>query len=252
MPLYDTIKSVLDNPLMRVPRRYSFAFRCLVARERILWPLYLPYVKWGQLKFENYGASRDERIVTADTELVVDGFQGSANSFAAAQFKRCQQSTVLFAHHMHSPTQIIHGVKRNIPVVVTIREPIGATVSLLRRWPHIDTGRAIQSYAKFYEKLAPHLSRMIVSPFHLTISDLEQVFETVNRLHGTSFNRVTNESEKNPETDPQKIAMYRRMKDEKRAQILLPSNAHWLRRAQSVYQLFEDRSIELFGDSSSD
>lgn len=246
MSLYKRIQSILEHPAMNVPRRYSFAFRCLVAREKALWPLYLPYVKWGQLKFENYGADRNERIITDGTELVVDGFQGSANSFAAARFKECQSRPVLFAHHMHSPTQIIQAVQRDIPTVVTIREPVGATVSLLRRWPHISTGPAIDAYRKFYGKLVPHLSRIVVSPFELTTGDLGRVFDKVNTLYATDFDTVVKEEDEKSESDPDRLAAYRQAKQLKRAEVLSAQHEKRLEEARDVYAKFHERATELF------
>jgi len=138
-------------------KKISFSFRSLVAREPTLWVLYRPYIWWAQIKQYTAGADPKECIIRSDTELVIDGFQGSANSFFTQAFKASQTHPVTLAHHMHSPAQIIQAVEQNIPIILTIRDPVGSVISLTRRWPYITVTQGLSSYIAFYTKVSRYL-----------------------------------------------------------------------------------------------
>lgn len=166
-----------------------FSFRSLVAREPALWLFYQPYIFWDKQKIKHSIPVR-ERVVLPDTELVIDGFQGSANSFATVAFKQSQTQTVKLAHHMHSPAQIIQATKKNIPVLLTLREPQATVLSLTSRWPYISVTAGLRSYIAFYTKLRPYAAKHIVSNFDITTQRLDLVIEALNTKFDTHFDPV--------------------------------------------------------------
>src|SRR5918999_5771267 len=58
-----------------------------------------------------------------DTEIVIEGFPRSANSFAVAAFARAQGRKPKIAHHVHAPAQVIAAARAGIPAIVLIRNP---------------------------------------------------------------------------------------------------------------------------------
>jgi hypothetical protein len=50
-------------------------------------------------------------IVQRDTDIVIEGFGGSANSFSLHAFELAQNTHVYIAHHLHAAAQIILGVR---------------------------------------------------------------------------------------------------------------------------------------------
>lgn len=166
--------------------QWKYTFRSTVSREPLLAPLHRLIVWWTQAKMRGHIDTRECRV-GPDTELVLDGFQGTANSFATRAFKMAQDRSVRIAHHLHAPAQIIKGARNGIPTIVTIRNPIDAAASLLSRWPYISPDQALRSYARFYEKLEPYKDRVIVSPFSQTTGHLDRVFEALNRRFDTDF-----------------------------------------------------------------
>jgi len=184
-------KNLQSLSLIGQLRQISFSFRSLVAREPRLWIFYQPYLWWGQMKRRlDEPSSAKEGLLLPDTEIVIDGFQGSANSFATAAFKMSQTRPVKLMHHRHAPTMIIQALELGIPVVLTIREPEKAVISLTRRWPHVSVAQALRSYIGFYSKLEPYASQCIISTFALTTQHLDRVIQTVNTRFNTDFDLV--------------------------------------------------------------
>lgn len=167
----------------------KFEVRSGCAREPLLTPLYLPLVGWSQraLKRSDPQARAWERWVDERTELVIDGFQGSGNSFATVAFTSCQEREVRLAHHLHAPSQILRAARLGIPLIVTIREPRAAVASLVRRWPYIPLHTGIAQYRLFYEKLLPIRDAAVVAPFSQVVDDFGVVVRAVNERYHTSF-----------------------------------------------------------------
>jgi len=228
--------------MLRQIKRTSFSYRSLVAREPSLWLLYQPYLFWGIFKRSKVAKPR-ERIVHSKTELVIDGFQGSANSFLTYAFKDSQTSYIELTHHLHSPSQLIQAVKAKIPVILTIREPIGTILSLTRRWPHISANQGLKSYIKFYRKLEPYKQQMVISTFQMTTENPDEVIIQVNSKYGTSFHIIdANKANQDRLLRKQKSQHSREMVEElkklKREEINLPKNAELLNQAIETYHDF--------------
>jgi len=158
----------------------------MVAREPLLAPLHRPVIWWTQYKMRGHIDIRECRV-GSDTEFVLDGFQGSGNTFATRAFKYAQSEPVRIAHHLHSPAQIIKAVKLELPVLVTLRDPVDTVASLISRWPYMTPDQALNSYIGFHRKIEPYAPSFVLSPFHQTTNNLDIVFQAVNDRFGTDF-----------------------------------------------------------------
>jgi len=177
--------------ICRTLQKIKFEYTSFVARDPARAPLFWPNIWWQQYKiwrhYRDEGASMDECFVGSDTEFVLDGFQGSANSFAAAAFEASQERPVAMAHHMHAPAQIIKAVRNGIPTLVLIREPVGTVLSITSRWPYISLRQALRSYVRFYEKIGPYRQGYVLSTFEETTRHFDRVIRRVNDRFGTDF-----------------------------------------------------------------
>ena len=233
------------HTLKHLFRQCRFEYHSLVAREPALALLHRPNIWWQQYKiyryYRQYGGHPRECVVGRHTELVIDGFQGSANSFAAAAFKHVQTRPVMVAHHLHSPAQIIKAVKLDLPTLVTIREPLDAVVSLTSRWPHISLAQALRSYIGFYEKIEPWSKGYVLSSFDMTTRHLDEVIAAVNHRFGTTFDPFLHTADnmyvlRGPEAVSPEEDMHRKaIKTQKRKE-LLEKHGLLLERATTVYQ----------------
>jgi len=126
-------------------------------------------------------------VVSPATELVIDGFTRSASTFAVVAFQLAQPAPVRVGHHIHAPSQIIEAVRRDVPVLLTVRPPEDTVLSLVVREPYVTLAQGITAYARFHAKLSDHLAGMVVADFAEVTTHLDRSIERVNARFGTAF-----------------------------------------------------------------
>jgi hypothetical protein len=153
--------------------------RCTwVARGRwILRPSYLRYAH----------RRHPPETIEPSTEVVIEGFPRTANTFSVFAFQLAQERPVRVAHHLHAPIQVAAGIRMKIPVIVLVRAPADAVLSLVLRNPYISIGRALRDYATFYERVLSIGSGYVVAPFEEVTADFGGVISRVNERYGTDF-----------------------------------------------------------------
>lgn len=147
------------NPLARFPGLYLY-----VARRR-------------------YGS----RVLGADTEVVIEGFPRSANTFAVTAFELAQERPVKVAHHLHAAAHVVRATEADVPVIVLVRAPEDAIASVVARKPSIDPAAAAAAYLRFYEGVADVLDASVVAEFSQVVDDFGSVIERTNARYGTAF-----------------------------------------------------------------
>lgn len=141
------------------------------------------YEIWCQL------ASRDAltRFVSHETDIVIEGFPRSGNTFAVAAFIIAQNREVKIARHTHKVMQVVRAVQLNKPTLVLIRQPADAVVSLAIRHPYITLQQALKIYIRYYNGIRPYRSSYVLTKFEDVITDCGKVIEKVNEHFGSSF-----------------------------------------------------------------
>ena len=169
-------------------RAASLEARFQVSCRESLWPLMAPF-SWTRARRFRAGeeAVPEEARVHRDLDLVIDGFPGSANSFATRAFRAMQEKSVLIGNHYHSPAESIRASRLKIPVLMTLRQPLESVSSMVRRWPFVSFDSALRWYVMFYEAVEPHLERMVLSDFASTTGRFPGVVRALNEKFGTSF-----------------------------------------------------------------
>ena len=238
-----SISKLKSSSWLNQVKSINFSLRALVTREPNLWLLHQPYIYWRKSK--RTGKKVQEALVQKNTELVIDGFQGSANGFAVAAFKQNQTRYVQLAHHMHSPAEIIKAIEQKTPVVLLIREPVGAVISLTSRWPYISVDRALQSYIKFYSKLSSYDYGFVVSTFEQTTQKLDRIVVKINAKFNTNFEPI-DIAKAQSQHKPKGIAQDTRsqIKQQKKQELTTPKNTQLLAEANQVYCQFKALTID--------
>jgi hypothetical protein len=129
------------------------------------------------------------KVIDGETELVIDGYMRSANTFAVYAFQMAQRRPVRLAHHLHAPAQVIEAVRRGVPTLVVVREPEGAILSQVQWEPDVSLPAALRTYARFYRCLLPYAARITVGEFDEVTNDFGSVIDRLNARYGTSFDR---------------------------------------------------------------
>src|SRR5918995_4482135 len=137
------------------------------------------------------------RAVTPDTQVVIEGFPRSGNSFARRAFIMAQEETfdvTRIAHHLHVPAQIIRAARWRIPTLVLIRRPRDAVLSLAIRDP-ISVDQALKYYATFYETAEEYRDAYVLGLFEEVTRDFGQVIKRINDRFGTTFSLFRHDEE---------------------------------------------------------
>lgn len=129
------------------------------------------------------------RGVTLDTQLVIEGFPRSGNSFARRAFIMAQNDPQIknhIAHHLHVPAQVVRAARWQIPTLVLIRRPRDAVLSLVIRDP-ISVDQALRYYLSFYETVEKYRDAYVLGLFEEVTEDFGQVIRRINDKFGTTF-----------------------------------------------------------------
>lgn len=143
-------------------------------------PAALPLV----LRLTPLGTSRR---IHDGTQLVIEGFPRSGNTFAVFALRSAQPRPVEVTSHVHVPAQVEVAVDRGIPTLVAVREPIGTVTSLVIAAPHLPPHRALREYVHHHRRLLPLRDQISVADFEQITHDMGEVTRQVNRRFSTDF-----------------------------------------------------------------
>ena len=143
--------------------------------------LYLPFAR------HKYRGHSPE-VISSRTELVIDGYFRSANTFAVWAFQLSQDRPVRLAHHLHAPAQLITAARAGIPALLLLREPEGAILSELL-YDSVALPDALVAYSRFYTCLLPYLDSFVVGEFEQVTHDFAAVVRRLNERFGTRFSQ---------------------------------------------------------------
>jgi hypothetical protein len=145
----------------------------------------------------------DDLLVTRSTDLCIEGFPRSGNSFAVGAVEHAQSTPVRIAHHTHVPANAMRACEWDTPTLVLIRDPCDAAVS------HVALAKEVQAvehnadapiqlipfqdqldaWLTFYRSLEPYRDRMVVAPLRSVANDMGHVIGRINEHFGTDFER---------------------------------------------------------------
>lgn len=136
-----------------------------------------------------------ERVISDDTEIVIEAAPSSGNSFAVQAFKIAQNREVRIAHHQHLPFQVIKACQKGIPCLVIIRNPLDVLSSYLSRFylkpeslEAIFWGNLILNYwIRFYNTIFPYKDKFFLCMFDEVTKNYGEVINKLNKFYGTNF-----------------------------------------------------------------
>lgn len=175
-----------SEPFTRTSWRYSTR-RVLRGARRLIGddPVFLPIV----LRATPQGTSRK---INERTQLVIEGFPRSGNTFAFFAVKHAERLAgreVNVSSHVHTPSQVRLAVGQRYPTLVVIRRPVDVVTSLLIAAPHVSVTSALREYIHHHRVLLPLRDRFVTGTFDQVTTDFGAVTERINTRFGTSFAR---------------------------------------------------------------
>lgn len=146
-------------------------------------PRFLPIV----LRATPLGTSR---AITSSTQIVIEGFPRSGNTFAVFALKHAEAQhgrEVAISSHVHVPAQVKLAVGRRVPTLLVVREPVDAVASLLVAAPHVRPAAALREWSHHHRELLPWRGGFVVGGFDEVTGDFGAVTAAVNARFGTDF-----------------------------------------------------------------
>jgi len=145
----------------------------------------------------------DDLLATRSTDLCIEGFPRSGNSFAVGAVEHAQSEPIQIAHHTHVPANAMRACEWGIPTLVLIRDPYDAIVSGVALSKQIqveehDADAPVQrvtfrdrltAWGTFYRSLMSYRDRLLVAPLGAVVEDMGRVIDRVNDRFGTDFER---------------------------------------------------------------
>ncbi len=124
------------------------------------------------------------------TELVIDGFPRSANSYALVAIQQSNPD-VRICSHLHSPRAIKVAARRQLPILLLIRDPDEACASLVQLMPGLRLQSAYRIYWRYYESIVRHRPACQVASFSEVVGSLRDVVSALNARFGIALNVST-------------------------------------------------------------
>ncbi len=161
------------------PTRFS-APRILLNRSarRLLWPRPALYFPFGIIRGRG-------NVFSNAAEVYISGYPRCGNTFARTAFISANPGARLQSHR-HIPTFDIQAIKRGLPGLVLIRNPLDAAVS----WAIHENQtleEALAYWNDFYETLLPFRPRLFLARFEEVTTDFGAVIRGLNARWGTSY-----------------------------------------------------------------
>lgn len=157
-------------------KRLRYTFRTAVGSHAALYPLLATVPTFRH------------RIVVASTDLCIEGFPRSANTFTLHAFEVWNPGMAV-AHHLHVPMQVIRSVRMGIPCLVLIRSPKDALASTLVADTRLPARVAVASYLSFYRRIWEYRQGFVVGDFATATARPDLLIERLNERFGTRFRR---------------------------------------------------------------
>lgn len=170
--------------------------------------LFLPYAR---LRRRYAGCVVDKR-----TEVVIEGYPRSGNTFAVVAFRQAQMRPIRLAHHLHLPAQVRRAHELKIPTIVLVREPLNAVVSRCFRVPSLSVRIAVRQYIDFYAAIRHLKGWCVIAPFEVTTSDFGAVIGELNDRFHTDYRPFVH----TPETEEAVFSTIDRHNDEEPARFV--------------------------------
>ena len=180
----------------------------LYYRMRNLWRqfplLFLPFSRWRWTRWrQNYcldprGAEpAAPEPVVQDTEIVIEGFPRTGNTFTHIAFKMAQGRPIKIGHHTHAAAQIMAAVRMGIPTIVLIRNPEEAIISYLigEFDPGLTLEQSLREYISFYQSILSYREGFVIATFEQITTDFGYVIRRVNQKFKSSFNEFNHSQE---------------------------------------------------------
>lgn len=140
-----------------------------------------------------YTGKSPDLLASNDTDLVLEGFPRSANTYSLYAFYNSQSEKMKIRGHTHSPGNVLLALKYNVPTCVLIRKPHDAVKSLLVRNPQYNQDQVMNLYLSFYDILLPRKDDFVIAKFEEATEDFNKVINRLNKKYLKQFGYLSDD-----------------------------------------------------------
>lgn len=138
-----------------------------------------------------------KQIVGPGSDILIEGYPRSANSFATRAFRVSNGEDFIIATHLHVYTHVVLGIHYKVPTLCLIRHPKDCVLSyavMLGNMGGIEEFNArynmrwlIDDYVVFYKRLKKYKDQFLMATFTEVSTDFGKVMQALNDKCGSSF-----------------------------------------------------------------
>jgi hypothetical protein len=122
--------------------------------------------------------------IDSSTNLVVEGFPRSGNTFCAETFRLVGGEGFGVVSHVHHVAQVKAAVRKSVPTIVVVRDPVACLSSYLVGGPHATVRGVLREYIAYHEGLHRIIGSCMVVDFDDLTGDIDSVIDRANRIFG--------------------------------------------------------------------
>lgn len=174
-----------DAPRRSLLRR-QFRSRVPTMVKRRIWRIMVENRALSSAYFALDPDLRDRRP-RRSTELVIDGYIRSANTYALCAFLHANGEDRGVSHHIHHPVVFEKAARLGIPALLVVRRPEDVLASSLQFLPEAAAHQVLATYALYHERMLALNDSIVVSDFPETVSNFGAAISRVNSRFGTDF-----------------------------------------------------------------
>lgn len=126
-------------------------------------------------------------VVSKDSDILIEGYPRSGNTFAVVALQHAQPATLRVAHHVHAPAHVIGAIRLGVPAMLVIRAPEDPVLGYTIWNPDVSVEQALRGYVRFHAPLIRYARDVLIATFDEVVADYGAVVRRVNRRYGTSF-----------------------------------------------------------------
>ncbi len=118
---------------------------------------------------------RHRKIAFPETELVIDGFPGSGNSFVASSLRDVLGDEIDAVSHFHHTVQLKRALAFGVPAVVVVRQPLAAASSLKSKQPELWDAVILLRWIVYHRYVGRRQRRLDVFLFDEVVADVDVI-----------------------------------------------------------------------------
>lgn len=130
--------------------------------------------------------------IDESTDLVVEGFPRSGNTFCAEAFRYVGGAQFGVVSHVHHVAQVKLAVRRGLPTIIVVRDPLDCLASYLVGGPHATVRGVLREYIAYHEGLRHQVGDCMVVDFDDLTTDFDSVILRANDRFGFDLTPLSN------------------------------------------------------------